>query len=106
MSDTLIGALISGAVAVVGYLLVFKVNRKTASVDASQRQIDQIQEDRKADREQLEKAAARFEERIARSENRIEVLEADKKISNDYILLLRYWISEKKNPPPPPFPAE
>jgi hypothetical protein len=46
MSDTLIGALIAGASSVIGYLLVFKVNRKTATTDAAQRQIDQIQEDR------------------------------------------------------------
>jgi outer membrane murein-binding lipoprotein Lpp len=104
MSDTLIGAAISGLVALAGYFLVFKVNRRTATTDAAQRQIDQIQEDRAADRDQFEKAATRFDERQARLEIRLEQLEADNRISNDYVYLLRAHISEGRPPPPPPFP--
>ena len=106
MSETLIGALISGAVAVVGYLLVFKVNKKTATTDAAQKQIDQIQEDREADRRQFETSAARFEERQQRLERRQEQLEAVNRISNDYVYVLRAHISEGRPPPPPPFPPE
>jgi outer membrane murein-binding lipoprotein Lpp len=104
VSDTLIGAAISGFVALAGYFLVFKVNRRTATTDAAQRQIDQIQEDRTADRDQFEKAAARFEDRQGRLERRLEQLEADNRISNDYVYLLRAHISEGRPPPPPPFP--
>src|SRR5437764_11895379 len=106
MSDTLIGALISGAVAVVGYLLVFKVNRKSASVDANQRQIDQIQKDREDDRGQFEKAAKRFDERQGRLEDRVEGLEALNRISSDYIVQLRWHIAEGMPPPPPAFPPQ
>jgi hypothetical protein len=90
----------------VGYWLVFKVNRRTATTDAAQRQIDQIQEDRSADREQFEKAASRFEERQVRLERRQEQLEAANRISNDYVYVLRAHISEGRPPPPPPFPPE
>jgi outer membrane murein-binding lipoprotein Lpp len=106
MSDTLIGAAISGFVALAGYWLVFKVNRRTATTDAAQKQIDQIQEDRSADREQFEKAASRFEERQVRLERRQEQLEAANRISNDYVYVLRAHISEGRPPPPPPFPPE
>jgi chromosome segregation ATPase len=106
MSDTLIGALIAGVVALTGYLLVFRVNRKTATTDAAQRQIDQIQEDREADRAQFQKTAARFEERQQRLEARQEQLEAVNRISNDYVYVLRAHISEGRPPPPPPFPPE
>jgi outer membrane murein-binding lipoprotein Lpp len=106
MSDTLIGAAISGFVALAGYWLVFKVNRRTATTDAAQRQIDQIQEDRSADREQFEKAAAKFEERQARLEARVEQQAALFLIASDYVLTLRWHIAEGQPPPPPPFPPE
>ena len=106
MSDTLIGAAISGFVALAGYFLVFKVNRRTATTDAAQRQIDQIQEDRSADRTQFEKAAAKFEERQGRLETRIESMEARERTFSDYVLTLRWHIAEGQPPPPPPFPPE
>jgi outer membrane murein-binding lipoprotein Lpp len=106
MSDTLIGALVAGLVSLAGYYLVFKVNRRTATTDAAQRQIDQFQEDRSADREQFEKAAARFELRQGRLETRIELMEARERTFSDYVLTLRWHIAEGQPPPPPPFPAE
>jgi hypothetical protein len=106
MSDTLIGALIAGVVSFAGYWLVFRVNRKTATTDAAQRQIDQIQEDRQADREQFASAAIKFDERQSRTERRVEQLEAINRISSDYILTLRWHVAEQLPPPPPPFPPE
>lgn len=106
MSSALVGTFIAALVAIVGPLLVYRVNKRTATTDAAQRQIDQIQEDRQADRDQFEKATARMDERQGRSEKRIEQLESLGRISSDYILSLRYHIAEGKPPPPPPFPAE
>jgi hypothetical protein len=59
MDSSVIGSLIAGSVAVVGPYLVYRINRRTATTDAAQKQIDQIQEDREADRKQFNETAAR-----------------------------------------------
>lgn len=106
MSGQWIGSGLAFVAAIVGPWLVYRVNKKSATTDAAQRQIDQIQEDRQADREQFEKAANRFEERQRRLEERLESLESINRISNDYVYVLRAHISEGRPPPPPPFPPE
>lgn len=97
---------VSAFIAIIGPYLVYKINKKTASTDAAQRQIDQIQEDREADRTQFTAAATRFEARQQRLEQRIEGMESRERQFSDYVLTLRWHIAEGKPPPPPPFPPE
>lgn len=106
MNGSLVGVIASALVAVVGPYLVYRSNKRASTTDAAQRQIDQIQEDRTADREEFSRASARFTERQGRLESRIETLEAMNRISSDYILTLRAHIASGTPPPPPPFPAE
>lgn len=106
MSGALVGVIVSSLVAVVGPWLVYKNQKRSSTTDAAQRQIDQIQEDRKADRDEFSAATTRFVERQQRLENRVENLEARDRVSSQYILDLRYHIAEGMPPPPPAFPPE
>jgi septal ring factor EnvC (AmiA/AmiB activator) len=106
MDSSVIGSLIAGSVAVVGPYLVYRINRRTATTDAAQKQIDQIQEDREADRKQFNETAARFDARQQRVEQRLESAESLLRISSDYILALRFHIASGKPPTAAPFPAE
>lgn len=98
----IIAAGLSAAAAALGYWLVHRVNRKNADTNAAQQQIDQIQEDREADR----KHAERLDARQGRLEQRLELMEGLNRIASDYILGLRWHIAEGKPPPPPAFPPE
>ena len=107
-----------------GTWLVQRNIRKQTSVDASQRQIDQLQEDRQADRKMFAEARAEWsQERTAmqqqqqRAFERIESLEESQKlliretemrwnVASDYISKLRVHIDRKLDPPPPEFPPE
>lgn len=106
MDPALVGVVIAGVTAAVGPVLVYRVNKRSTTTDAAQRQIDQIQEDREDDRKQFSMAAARFEERQQRLENRLESMEARERQFSDYILTLRWHIAEQKPPPPPAFPPD
>jgi hypothetical protein len=106
MSGQTIGVLATAFVALVGPFLVYRINKGNARTDAAQRQIDQIQEDRQADRDQFGKAAERMEERQQRLEARIEGMESRERQFSDYVLTLRWHIAEGKPPPPPPFPPD
>lgn len=98
--------------------------RRQTSVDASQRQIDQLQEDREADRRMYADARAEWErereafrEQHKRMFERVEQLEETQRlliretemrwnVASDYISSLRVAIDERRDPPPPPFPPE
>lgn len=97
---------VSAVIAIIGPYLVYRINKKTATTDAAQRQIDQIQEDREADRKQFTSATSRMESRQQRLENRIESMESRERQFSDYVLTLRWHIAEGKPPPPPPFPPD
>ena len=106
MNSALLGTVIAALAGVVGSVLVYRNQRRSVTTDAAQRQIDQIQEDRENDRAEFARASARFTERQGRLEQRVENLEARDRVSSQYILDLRFHISEGHAPPPPPFPAE
>ena len=99
----------STVAAVFGYLGIWLVQRnqkKANKTTDTQTLIDQMQEDRQADREQFRETLSRLEERQKRTESRLENAESLFRIASDYILALRYHISEGKPPPPPVFPIE
>lgn len=104
MDGSLVGVVVSGAVAVVGPYLVYRSQKRSTTTDAAQKQIDQIQEDRQSDREEFDKASRRFSERQGRLEARVESVETMNRVASDYILQLRHHIAEGQPPPPPPFP--
>jgi hypothetical protein len=106
MDSAVIGSIVAGCAAVVGPALVYRMNRRTATTDAAQRQIDQIQEDRTADRSQFKDTVEKLEARQQRVEDRLERSESLMRIASDYVLTLRWHISEGRPPPPPPFPPE
>lgn len=115
---------IPAAFVLVGVWLVQRNVRKQTSVDASQRQIDNLQEDREALYKQFTKASeesarreADLERQQLRSAERIETLERQQRelrrefdarwsVAADYISELRVHIDERLAPPPPPFPPE
>jgi hypothetical protein len=106
MDSAVIGSIVAGLAAVSGPVLVYRINRRTTTTDAAQKQIDQIQEDREADRSQFKDTLVKLEARQQRVEERLERSESMQRISSDYILALRFHIAAGKPPPPPPFPAE
>ena len=106
MDGPLIGSIIGVVGAITGPVLIYLTSRRSTTTDNAQNQIDQIQEDREADRKQFNETAAKFEARQARLEQRVEGSESMFRLAMDYILQLRYHITEGKQPPPPPFPPE
>ena len=101
--------LASVVVAAIGFFGTWLVQRNQKKANTStdtQTLIDQMQEDRQADRAQFAETLTRLEERQQRTERRLENAEGLFRIASDYILALRYHISEGKPPPPPVFPIE
>lgn len=104
MNASAIGAIVAAIIAAAAPIAVYRLNRRTATTDAAQRQIDQIQEDREDDRKQFETAKTRLEARQERLEQRLERMESRERQFSDYVLQLRWHISENLPPPPPVFP--
>lgn len=101
-----VASVMAAAIGFFGTWLVQRNQKKANKTTDTQTLIDQIQEERKADREQFAATSERSEARISRLEERVETAEALFRLASDYILNLRYHIAEGKPPPPPPFPAE
>lgn len=96
-----------------GVWLVQRNIRKQTSVDASQRQIDNLQEDRESLYKQMDDARTEFvrekealQEQQRRAFVRIENLERRERITLDYVYQLRQHIDERRMPPPPTWPTE
>jgi hypothetical protein len=106
VTEAIIGVAITAAASSVGYWLVYRVNRRTATTDAAQQQINGIQQDREDDRKQFGDSMRRMETRQGQLEARLELAEARERLFSDYVLTLRWHIAEEKPPPPPPFPPE
>ena len=88
-----VGTVVAGAFGYLGVWLVQRNERRKSTTDGVQQFIDQIQEERAADREQLDKALAR-----------IDRLESRERLLLDYVAQLRAHIDQRSEPPPPPFP--
>ena len=102
----ILGSVAVAAIGLFGTWLVQRNQKRANKTSDTQTIIDQLQEERAADRENFANAARKFEDRQQRLENRLENAEALFRISSDYVLALRYHIAEGHPPPPPPYPAE
>jgi len=102
----ILGSIAVAAIGLFGTWLVQRNQKRANRTSDTQTIIDQLQEERAADRVNFAATAKRFEERQQRLENRLENAEGIFRLASDYILSLRYHIAEGKPPPPPPFPVE
>jgi hypothetical protein len=84
--------------------LVHRSQRGQRRVDEPQKIIDQIQEERTADREQHERERAHFQQQLSRAFSRIEGLESQNTLLLDYVFQLRYHIATKQEGSPPTLP--
>lgn len=101
-----IGTVVAALLAFLGTWLVQKNARRQSSTDVAQRLIDQMQEDREADRTQYAGERASLEARLDRAFQRIEQMETREHALFDYVSLLRWHIEQNSMGPPPPFPAD
>jgi hypothetical protein len=101
--QTLAG-LLSALVAIVAPMLVYRATRKQIAVDEPQKIIDQLQEERAADRQAFAEREQRHDLQMGRAFTRIEDLETQNKVQWDYILQLRYYIAKPSEAQPPTLP--
>jgi uncharacterized protein HemX len=96
--------LVSAIGAVVVPWLVYRNTRRQQTVDQPQKIIDQIQEEREADRRAMAEERAHVNQRQARLERRQEDDAVQIRVLWDYVLQLRYFIATGQEGPPPTLP--
>jgi len=101
-----VAMIVTPAFGLLGVWLVQRNAKKANKTSDTQTIIDQLQEERAADRVNFAAVAQKFEDRQQRLETRLENAEGLFRLASDYILSLRYHIAEGKPPPPPPFPVQ
>lgn len=97
-------AIIAAAFGAFGIWLTQRQARRAMNSETAQKFIDQVQEERTADRLKAERERDNFEVQIERAFERIEKLEHSERVLLDYVASLRHHIDMRLDPPPPPFP--
>lgn len=98
---TAVGLILAAAIPA---LLVHRSQQRQRGVDEPQKIIDQIQEERAADREEHTRERTHFQQQLGRAFSRIEGLESQNTLLLDYVFQLRYYIATKQEGSPPTLP--
>jgi len=99
-----IAGIVASLAAVLTPTLLYRTNRRQQTVDQPQKIIDQVQEERAADRASFKEERDHLHMQQQRAFDRIEGLETQNRLLWDYVLQMRYYMAKGSQGIPPTLP--